>query len=549
MPDERAAARAFLSPTLVLLAFDWAAGKNRDDFLGFAIERRPGFAGAARSWLPNRLTFDGPSPTDSPSDVSPVQKFMWWDARIDDHDRGKTFTYTIFPATGSPGAVERVTSAAASVKVKLPPAEVGHIGTYFNRAVVSSQAFVREFGTKPTGAKLDRALAWLANGMEQVVPEFLDTTQSIGGAIYHLTDEHWVIPAFAARHGRTRIVYDDTTKDKGTNDAAVKKLTEVTFFPRKRTGIMHDKFLVRSVGSTAKATLAGSANFTTEGLTTQANVLHTFRSPALAAQYRAREELLEGDPAQATVAKLGAWSDAVTIDGAQVRVFFPPEKSTTRASLDAIVNAVEHATHSVVFCVFAPTDAPLRKALFKAGDDGRMMFGLINKISAPKPGSPSNAGTVAQTEIYHRSRGQKDVYSHDLYAKGGEPTGFWWEVAKLPGKAGRFPVYIHHKFVVVDGETDHPVIYTGSANMSGNSLWHNDENLLEIKGHPALARTYLAEFLRLYEHYRARAQWNAWQGGYRKTYTLTADARWARAAFTPGTPQFKSRRAMAGELG
>ncbi|MGZ6210946.1 MAG: hypothetical protein ACXWNU_00855 [Candidatus Binataceae bacterium] len=32
------AVRAYCSPALVLLAFDWADG-DRDDFLGFAIER------------------------------------------------------------------------------------------------------------------------------------------------------------------------------------------------------------------------------------------------------------------------------------------------------------------------------------------------------------------------------------------------------------------------------------------------------------------------------------------------------------------------------
>jgi len=41
-------------------------------------------------------------------------------------------------------------------------------------------------------------------------------------------------------------------------------------------------------------------------------------------------------------------------------------------------------------------------------------------------------------------------------------------------------VRVHHKFVVIDGETDKPIVYTGSANFSGNALHHNDENLIEI---------------------------------------------------------------------
>ena len=38
------------------------------------------------SWLPNRLGFNGPPPEgepDPPSDKAPIQKFLWWDARLD----------------------------------------------------------------------------------------------------------------------------------------------------------------------------------------------------------------------------------------------------------------------------------------------------------------------------------------------------------------------------------------------------------------------------------------------------------------------------------
>lgn len=57
---------------------------------------------------------------------------------------------------------------------------------------------------------------------------------------------------------------------------------------------------------------------------------------------------------------------------------------------------------------------------------------------------------------------------------------------------------------MVDAEGENPVVYTGSANMSKNSEHKNDENLLEIKDR-CVAAIYLAVFLRLYEHYRARA--------------------------------------------
>jgi phosphatidylserine/phosphatidylglycerophosphate/cardiolipin synthase-like enzyme len=98
--------------------------------------------------------------------------------------------------------------------------------------------------------------------------------------------------------------------------------------------------------------------------------------------------------------------------------------------------------------------------------------------------------------------------------------------------------------VVIDAETDHPIIYTGSANMSKNSLYRNDENLLEIKGSTRLAAIYLTEFLRLYEHYRARAAWNRYMEGQFETYKLQEDSRWARKHYQEGTPEYKARVGM-----
>src|SRR5438309_6150908 len=87
----------YLSPTLVLLAFDWedgeaiAADPEKDDFLGFAVRRRPGFRNQEESWLPNRLGFAGPAAEgkDLPSDRNPIQKFLWWDARVNTADHGQ----------------------------------------------------------------------------------------------------------------------------------------------------------------------------------------------------------------------------------------------------------------------------------------------------------------------------------------------------------------------------------------------------------------------------------------------------------------------------
>src|SRR5580700_4468320 len=116
--------RAYLSPTLVLLAFDYPEGENDNTFLGFAIKREPGFDGAKFTFLPNRIGFDGAHKDGSTegSDQWPIQKFYWWDARINTADRGKKFTYTVSVVTGTP---ENLTLASsqnleAQVRVTIP---------------------------------------------------------------------------------------------------------------------------------------------------------------------------------------------------------------------------------------------------------------------------------------------------------------------------------------------------------------------------------------------------------------------------------------------
>ena len=140
----RVAVRAYTSPTLVLLAFDWAEGQALDDFLGFAIRRMPGFSAEDASWLPNRIGFSGPvkkGHADLPSHEAPIQKFMWWDARIDAGSSGKKFTYAVIPVRGSPAHPTLIGEATAEVEVTVPHNIENGIGTWFNRAVVSSQAF------------------------------------------------------------------------------------------------------------------------------------------------------------------------------------------------------------------------------------------------------------------------------------------------------------------------------------------------------------------------------------------------------------------------
>ena len=580
--------RAYTSPTLVLLAMDWPDGKTFSDFLGFAILRSPGFQpGEKDGYLLNKVGFAPPGPKSQalPSNVSPIQKFLWWDSAISDKDRGKTFIYTVTPVRGTgPQDLNLQHQCEIALTLRVPQVERDNISTWFNRAVVSSQAFSHRF---PDPKKdLVNAMIWLANGMQEAFPAILKSAREIDGAIYHLTDNQWVVPALKKFKGDLSIVYQDRNNDR-TSLPAIKLLKSSRFHadPRSKTNIMHDKFLVDTKGDRV---LMGSANFTPEGLTSQANLLHIFNSPKLADLFDRRQKLLRPNPPVPKTAQGAAWSPQIKVGKASIRVFFSPEPSNQRVSMDTVVKAVKEAKRSVAFCMFSPTDVQLLDALLKTGDQHKLLYGLLNSISDPKnkkadlsdsgepPTEPSPATQIKVT-LYNRSREDKKVLAYSYFRPGNTPAGFLPELSavdmsskstipasKSNGKKKHFvpAVHIHHKFIVIDAETKNPTIYTGSANLSKNSTNHNDENLLEIKGYPELAQTYFAEFMRLYEHYRARALWNMAHPAQKaktgkttdpqsnpklvNTFTLkTKRDDWVRGAYKSGTPEFIARTTLA----
>jgi phosphatidylserine/phosphatidylglycerophosphate/cardiolipin synthase-like enzyme len=281
----------------------------------------------------------------------------------------------------------------------------------------------------------------------------------------------------------------------------------------------------------------------------------------------------------------------VKVGKASIRVFFSPEPKGQRDSIDTVVEAIAKAKSSVMFCMFSPTDPKLIRTLLSTSDHGKLLFGMLNSISDPgkkkknsednlsDSGEPPRAPTETtqvQVELFNRSRKDKKVLAYAYFHSGDTPAGFLPEFSTVdlssrstlppakPGKKSGPPaVHIHHKFIIIDANTNNPTIYTGSANLSENSTHKNDENLLEITGSPELAHTYLAEFMRIYEHYRARALWNiahpaAAKGSSKskmpptaakkieQTFTLkrTRDE-WVRGAYKRGTPEYVARTTLA----
>jgi phosphatidylserine/phosphatidylglycerophosphate/cardiolipin synthase-like enzyme len=81
----------------------------------------------------------------------------------------------------------------------------------------------------------------------------------------------------------------------------------------------------------------------------------------------------------------------------------------------------------------------------------------------------------------------------------------WFLTEDLERKSGEgFVFFVHTKFLLIDPLSDDPLMCTGSANFSDESLLYNDENMLLIRGDTKTADIYMTEFDRIFRHFYFR---------------------------------------------
>src|SRR5262249_23356654 len=149
------------------------------------------------------------------------------------------------------------------ISVKVPRVLKGGIATYFNHAVVSAQSWLK---LKNVG--LQKQMEWLANGIQEALPNLLENSEAFDCAIYHLSGKIWILPAFEEFKGRGSIIYFDKGADsKSRIGAQLIHKTRNNISIHRRDAIlklMHDKFVVSYRDGHEKTVLMGSTNFTPE---------------------------------------------------------------------------------------------------------------------------------------------------------------------------------------------------------------------------------------------------------------------------------------------
>jgi phosphatidylserine/phosphatidylglycerophosphate/cardiolipin synthase-like enzyme len=102
-----------------------------------------------------------------------------------------------------------------------------------------------------------------------------------------------------------------------------------------------------------------------------------------------------------------------------------------------------------------------------------------------------------------------------------------------------FVFFVHTKFLLIDPLSDDPLVCSGSANFSSNSLLQNDENMLLVRGDTRVADIYMTEFDRIFRHFYFRDIANELAAAQRsedaKAIFLDETDGWSQSYFKPGT--------------
>lgn len=544
VPGDGLAVRAYAGTTGVLVAANVSEAR-REGLLGFALERL-NFFDNEKKWLPGLLAFPGTAHAPGqpiPSNVAPFQKFRWSDYGVYPDSE---YEYTVSPVYSQSGPA--ADEPGVRVRVRTESTSTGEHSVLFNRAAAASQAFSRKF--PEVEAEIDqarrenrdvrlpeKALDWLSRGVREQIVGFIeqaaDSTWGLDIGIYEYELDVIVkaVDDAIARGVDVRIVYHARRGDPQTaeNEHNLSRVPPERKRARLTSKIFHDKFIVASriVGGRREpeAVLAGSTNFTPNGVYRQGNVVHVVRNPDVAAKYLAQfESLFRGDTPRQTKKAI---NDAGPVDVAgPLYVGFSPRSGF--GDLTAFEELIDGAERDVLFCTAFDLYDPIEQALLGKPNDDILRLGLENSRS-----------TITGV---HRDRTAR-FSATAMLSRGLE--GFLKESTR--GQRGN--ILIHTKLVVVDFTSEAPTVISGSHNLSSSASGGNDENFLIVRGNTDVADCYGVELMRLYDHYRFR--WSrkppkrasgAPPGPLKPPPVLDTTDAWTDRYFRPGSLESLDRR-------
>lgn len=511
---------------VVLLAID-ATRKARKGLLGFALKRTDPVENQSY-WLKGIKVFKEVVPQPQPgrkysSLEQPIQSFLWGDYTA---KPGRTYDFILRPVYGSPKNLTYGDDITFSVETEESVGKTHDV--YFNRGAIASQAFADQFDSKGPASPddpTDKTTVWLSRGLLEAALAFIDETlpgEVLRVAAYEFTYKP-ILLALANAHKRgvdVTVVYEagqetvkgarvDTDITKGNKkaiDAAVKAFGFPKAVLRKRTNrndIPHNKFIVRTSEKKDRiAVWTGSTNFSPSGFLGQTNVGHIIRDTALADQFLAYWAKLEADEAWDP---LRDWNETNTpnpveplTSGHMVPLFSPRRNDSL---LKWYAAQIDSAKETVMFTAAFGVNGTFTNSFAKDAP-------FLRYILLEKPLDKEDKAKLTTDRDVQIANGAA-LGKLTLKAKvpGWQLDKWYLEESHYRTQGNIF--YIHTKILLIDPFGDNPLVISGSANFSKNSLVNNDENMTVIAGDTRVADIYLTEFDRIFRHFYFRNVANA----------------------------------------
>jgi phosphatidylserine/phosphatidylglycerophosphate/cardiolipin synthase-like enzyme len=501
----------------VLLSFDILKTKlEGDEFIGFWVERKDKQGKIIYLNGAKHFASLATNPKPEIRNTSLVQSFYWQDYEA---DPGQTYTYTIKPMFGS--AINHSPKYENSIKVTTEKLNEGEHSVFFNYGVTGSQGYARnkEFGNTPInklkGKAKEHALEFLGrdlwiDGLLKFVRQATGKKFSIYGAFYE-----FALPEFLSeiKQAKQRGVdvqlivsgkaaqYNDH-KDKsgaiipGSKTMIAKYgLAKCVKTLRTKPSSPHNKFMILCENGIPKQVWTGSTNITESGVFGHCNTGHWIVNNDIAKKYFEYWNALIGNPAMAKVAetskKIMADTDLSKLAKGSYVFFSPrdlPDDKKAAAHLVNYSNLIAKA-EELVCMVFPFNYDDVFNNVFKKDRDFLRLLIFESATEAQKSKAESNDTDLKVTAGAVYTGKEKD------WAK---------EVTSKTSAGAAHVLYVHNKFFIIDPLSAHPIVLTGSANFSNNSIRNNDENSILIKGDARVADIYLTEFDRLFVHFWPR---------------------------------------------
>ncbi len=303
----------------------------------------------------------------------------------------------------------------------------------------------------------------LGNGIDQnVLPALNGAQTSIDVTSFdlNLPDGINALAAASKRGVKVRVVYDGTNGSLDINNDAtggkdfmsinILKAAKVGLVDGGRSsGLMHDKIIIVD----GKTLFMGSWNLSYNDTYRNNNNLLKITDPKLIANYQAKFNELFVDKKFGTHAEVKVPNPAITISSVKVENYFSPEDDV----MAKLVDLVGSAKKSVHFMAFTYTHKDLATAMIAQAKAGLEVQGVIENRGASQGALPSLV------------------------------------CAKLPVKVDGNKYTMHHKVIILDGNT----VITGSFNFTVSADKENDDNVIVIHS-AAVAAQYEKEFQKIY---------------------------------------------------